>query len=326
MTDQIEKQIKDEAIAVLHKIITEVGETPEFKKLKIEVIQKTLAGWAGHSIFKKAVSNRMVRKLEHELLEAELAPKTDIREMELWENIGKLITLGSKFMAQKDRTNPHGVAEFLEMPLKKILMNTDFSDIFKMVKASEARELSTQKMIQDIMTQFSSKAEIFPAIKLKKADTNLKKKSLILQNMGNMPPEMFESTMTNLLNILIELTATVGENINTWSRLINRIHELQPEIGLSTVSPLFSVIDWDELQAAVQRLMPDISESVKPVVRTVMPELINRLCEFLRPAPGEDHDALAEALANLRYILSNNWKHHERRNTSDGNESDHSPD
>ena len=305
MTDQTdEKKIKDDGIAVLRKIMAEISETPEFKKIKSETIKKMLSDWSGPGVFKKMVSGRMIKKIEQELSTAKEPQKTDIREMALWKDIGKLITLGSRFITLKSRTNPQWTAELLETPLKHILMHADFDDILDMAAAGEAQSLSTQQMVQDVMAGFPSKMEKIPALKLKKAGTDLKKKTLSLQNMENMPPEMLEGGMANSIESLSYTTASLGAYFNAWVRVINKIHEVQPDIGSSTTSFLFSSIDRNELTAAVKWLLPDILESVQPFVRSAMPALINNLCELLEPVPGENHDELNEALANLKNILS----------------------
>jgi hypothetical protein len=305
MTDQTdEKQIKDDSTAVLQKILAEIGETPEFKTIKIETIQKLLSGWSGHSMFKKMVSGRMIKKIDRDLAAARASQKTNIHEMELWEDIGKLITLGSKYVVLKDGAKPAGTAEFLEEPLKQVLSHTDFNDILDMAAATQAQGLSTQNMIHDVMARFPSKMEKIPALKQIKTVTHLKKKTLSLQNIENMPAETFDGTMTNLSESIHETTETLGIYFNAWVRVINRVLYIRPELGSSALSFLLSSIDRDELKTAVNRLIPDITESLKPIARDVMPALINGLCELLKPGPAEDRDELDEALANLNNILS----------------------
>jgi len=416
-----EKQIKDEAAAVFRQIVSEVTETPEFKKAKNDAINKALASWAGQSIFKKMVSSRMSKKNAAESKDAEISPKT------------KMITLGARYMAEKDKTDPNRTANLLAKPIKDVLMNTDFGNIYEMVAVSEARVLATRQMMQDVLKEFPTKAGILPAMKLKKANTSLKKKNLSLSAMENMTPEMLLGSMLNLFNALIEakelgtfinnlselirkiytgsvilgeagkplieLTLTeklrdaltevdpvvfrkaivglfetaeaassaamtsfsenpeilgelvsaygaiknskirrknkkaalleelleeetgpeliekgladidtqeIGETLNIWLRVINSIHESQPDVALRPISSLFSILDWDELQTTAQWLVPDMVESIKPVAGSVMPSLINGLCELLTPSPGEDTGELDEALDNLRNILSNN--------------------
>ena len=433
IADPIEKQMKDEAVEVFRRIVSEVTETPEFKKVKNASINKALSSWAGENVFENMDGSRMSEKISQEFKDAESAPKTKIEDLELWGNIGKLITLGARYVAQKDKTDSDRIANLLAKPLKELLMNTDFGHIYEMVAASEDRIMATQRMIQDVMGQFPTKSGIFPAIKFKKANTSLKKRNLALKNMEKLPPEMLLSSMINLFNELIEpealgvlihqiselirkihagsvilgeagkpmiemsltnklrdalaqvdpvvfgkafvalmeevegvssaiMTATseepeiigkivtsygarknskirrirkkadileelvdegdgsrligqgladldtqeVGETVNAWLRIINSIHDSQPDVALTPVSSLFSVIDWDELQTAAQWLVPDLIESIKPLAGAVMPSLINGLCELLTPIPGDDSDQLDEALANLRSILSSN--------------------
>ena len=113
-------------------------------------------------------------------------------------------------------------------------------------------------------------------------------------------PELIEKGLADID------TQEIGETLNIWLRVINSIHESQPDVALRPISSLFSILDWDELQTTAQWLVPDMVESIKPVAGAVMPSLINGLCELLTPSPGEDTGELDEALDNLRNILSNN--------------------
>jgi len=272
----IENRFKDEAVAVFRQIMSEITQTPEFKKAKNDTVIKALSSWSGESMFKKMVSNRMHKKITEELKDAQYAPKTDINNVKVWENIGKLITLGSQYMAQKDKTDPNRVANMLEKPLTDLLRHTDFGIIYEMIAVSEARAIATQEKIQQVMGEFPTKSGILPAIKLKKTNTAIKKRNLSLKNMENMPPEMLLSSMLNLVKSLIE-AKELGTLINQVSELIRKCHTgnvILGEAGKSAIelTLLEKLADsWPEVDPVVfRKAVVGLLESYEAVSSAVM--------------------------------------------------------
>ena len=233
----IEKQLKDEAMAILRQIVSEISETKEFIKAKNTTIARGLALWGNHNKMKKMISKRMARKFNRESRNADVLPDTKIEELSLWANIGKLVTLGARYMAQMDKTNPNRLADIMEKPVKDILENTDFGNLYEMTAVSDTRIMATRQMLQDVVNEFPAKTGILPAMKLKKANTAIKKKNLSLAAMEDMPPEMLVGTMVNLVNALID-TKEVTTLLNHLSELIRKIHTgnvIQGEGGKSLI-------------------------------------------------------------------------------------------
>ncbi len=253
---KIENQIKDEALSVFRQIVSEIAQTPEFKKSKYDAARKALTSWSGQSTVKKLAVSKTVKKMDREIKCARYAPKTNLDDLKLWENIGKLITLGARYMTHKDKTDPGRVAGLLEKPVTQILKNTDFGNIFEMVAASGPRAVATQQMIQDILGQFPTKAGILPAIKLKKANTSLIKKNQALKGMEDLPPEMLVGSMVNLFNALID-AGELGLFVAQVSELIRKVHTGNVILG-EAGTPLIETALAEKLRSAAAKVNPVI--------------------------------------------------------------------
>jgi hypothetical protein len=256
IASKTENQLKDEAISLFRQIVSEITQTPEFKKSKYDALRKGLSSWAGQSMVKRMALGKTIKKFDREIKDTQYTPKTNLDDLKLWENLGRLITLGVRYMALKDQTDPGRIAKLLETPIAKILKNTDFGNIYEMVAASETRALATQHMIQDIFGQFPTKAGILPAIKLKKANTSLKKKNQALKGMEDMPPEMLVSSMISLFSLLIEADE-IGLLIQGLSELIRKIHTGSVILG-EAGTPLIEAALAEKLRAAATKVDPVI--------------------------------------------------------------------
>lgn len=431
MADPAGKRVKDEALDLLRQILSEVIRTPEFKRARDGLIQRALSYWTAENPLARPEEGRMTEGAGPEGEAGESATRTNLAELAVWGNLGRLLTLGARYLAEKDKTEPDRWARLLEKPLKDILMNTDFGYLYEMVSASEGRTLATQEMIQTVMSEFPTKSGILPALRFRKTNTAMKKRERALKSMENYTPEMLVSSMVNLFNELIEpealgalvqaaaewvrrihvgsailgeaetpmiegalrnklrdawahvdpilfgkalvalaeeaegissaiLTATadepellraivtsygarknpkirqtrkkaelleelvasgngsehieagladlntqeLGDTLNAWLRMINQMHDARPEAVLTPLASLASMIDWDELRTASEWIMPDMIESIRPIAGAVMPSLLHGLCDLVTPSAGEETEALDEALARLRSLLS----------------------
>ena len=90
---------------------------------------------------------------------------------------------------------------------------------------------------------------------------------------------------------------------NTMIRLTNRLWEQRPEVCIRLVGQVVSAIDHDELADATTHLFENARDELKPVARTVVPGLIQGICDALRPEDDEHEDEAAAAREALRSLL-----------------------
>ncbi|MFO7965461.1 MAG: hypothetical protein R6U50_16170 [Desulfobacterales bacterium] len=283
-----EQDLADEINAVLRKISTEIARTPEFNIVKYKALLTFLSGWTGHSMFKKMASGRLVKKLEHDMAEAESCDRTDIRQMAVWENIGLLITFVSRFLVHKGKANPRKTAEFAEEPVRKILSNLDASDLAG-VSATSVEHID--HLLTAVFSMLTENREMLSCGlagmgHLKNyAYRGRHRKSLVLEKyVGS------EDGAENAVEICGRLDmAEIGEHINSCVRIVNHLYAQDPDFAPSLMSSLFARIDIEALQKAVQRIVSDLAAAAQPVLIALLPEIINSLRPVLNRA-GEDRD------------------------------------
>jgi len=95
----------------------------------------------------------------------------------------------------------------------------------------------------------------------------------------------------------------LAETFNLFCALTNRIHALKPDIVSSMAAQFTNSIDAHEFQKTVKWLAGDIAKSFKPLVRAAWPQIMNAICDCLKPDNDEHQKDIEDALASLRKLL-----------------------
>ena len=99
-------------------------------------------------------------------------------------------------------------------------------------------------------------------------------------------------------------TYEIAELVNTACRVLNRIHDVKPDIVRTLVSGVADSIHHEDMRKTARWLIPDLVEATKPLAAAVMPALIQGLTEMLRPAGGFESAEHEEAIKNLKAALT----------------------
>jgi hypothetical protein len=251
----VKADIKKTAIEILGEMVSEVSATPELKKARNDIVNKTLTAWAGNSRFKNMLAGFVSRRItakDHPFA----LPPTRPEELKLWGNMGTLTLLGIRFMAAMDRENPQWMAQMMETPLKRTLANVDFGELYEMIDGSEDRVLAVQAMLQRVINEFPIKFGLAPAIKLRMVNMNLKKKNMTLASIEDMAPDMLARTFLSLIEKLIE-GREIGELADRIAGLVRKIHAggvMEGEAGKS----LLEIVLTQKLREILPEIKPEI--------------------------------------------------------------------
>ena len=222
-----DRQIKDETVLLFRAIFEELSKTPEFRKVRNSLITDTMALWAKDGFVKKKIAKFVNSSFEWDTKSANYEPETKVEDLEIWKNLGKLVTTYSKLLALRDIQEAQRTARKIEKPLKDFLENTDFGDIYEMTAGSQNRIAATHEAIHNVLGNYPSKVGILPAIKMLSINVGLKKKSLALAGAtGNMSPETLVSTITAMISKLI--------SADNAAELANQITLLLHKIGVGS--------------------------------------------------------------------------------------------
>ena len=93
-----------------------------------------------------------------------------------------------------------------------------------------------------------------------------------LEVYGNLPESRFAAAVADGLYEID--TQGISEIMNTSLRMINNVHEENPDVFRRLLSELFMNIDTDALKDSVQWITRDIMEGLRPIVSEVLPVLI----------------------------------------------------
>jgi hypothetical protein len=99
-------------------------------------------------------------------------------------------------------------------------------------------------------------------------------------------------------------TYEIAELVNTACRVLNRIHDVKPDIVRTLVSGVADSMNHEDMEKTARWLIPDLVEATKPLAAAVMPVLIQGLTEMLRPAGGFESAEHEEAIKNLKAALT----------------------
>jgi hypothetical protein len=95
----------------------------------------------------------------------------------------------------------------------------------------------------------------------------------------------------------------VAEVFNNMVRTANRLWEQKPETGAEIMSQFVNALDYDELEGAAKQLFGDMRQELRPVARTVVPGLVEWVCDVLQPEDDENEDDAARARDALRRLF-----------------------
>jgi hypothetical protein len=99
-------------------------------------------------------------------------------------------------------------------------------------------------------------------------------------------------------------TYEIAELINTFCRILNRIHAAKPGFLLSLAGGVVDSLDQEEIGEVAQWLVSDLAQALKPLAPTLMPVFIKALSELLSPQGGYESAEQAEAIQGLRATLA----------------------
>ncbi len=222
-TETVEKQFRDESVDLMREIFNEAVSTIEFKKARNAIVDDILSSWAEGSRIKKKIAQYIQTSLKWENNGSGYEGKTNIENLGVYRNLGKLVTAYSKVLSSRDSSDADRIAKKIEKPIKDFLDNTDFGYIYDMVENSENRTTATFEKIGEILADYPSKVGILPAIKIRQINTGLKKKSILLnKTSGSMSPENLVATITVMIEKLIS-GENLAEFINELTLLIHKM-------------------------------------------------------------------------------------------------------
>ena len=128
----------------------------------------------------------------------------------------------------------------------------------------------------------------------------LRVKTARLQTVESVEDERFGSVMTDVMKEFG--TYDAAELVNTMCRILNKLHDVRPDLVGSVLAGIADSISSEEIRKTASWLVPDVVSAFKPLVQEIKPDLIRGLAELLRNDgyPNEEHD---EAMQELRAAL-----------------------
>ncbi|HVN72906.1 MAG TPA: hypothetical protein VMU10_12890 [Desulfomonilia bacterium] len=94
-------------------------------------------------------------------------------------------------------------------------------------------------------------------------------------------------------------TYEIAEVINGFLRIINRIHEIKPEIFSNITHSIADSLDTQEVRSAAQWLIPEIADAVRPIVTAAAPQM-KGLFSILYPQEGLTDKDRQDAVFNVK--------------------------
>ncbi|MFH0998320.1 MAG: hypothetical protein V1844_22880 [Pseudomonadota bacterium] len=95
-----------------------------------------------------------------------------------------------------------------------------------------------------------------------------------------------------------------AEGFNTFLRLTNRLWEKKPGVCTEFVTQFVNAVDGDELAHAVRHLFGDMRKELRPAARSVVPGLVEWVCDVLQPEDDENEDDATRARKALRSLMT----------------------
>ena len=95
----------------------------------------------------------------------------------------------------------------------------------------------------------------------------------------------------------------VAELINNYLRLANRLYEIKPEICTEIVNKFVNAVDPFEIGEAIKLVFAEMRDELRPIARSVVPGVVEWVCDVLQPEEDEYEDNAARAREALRTLL-----------------------
>lgn len=91
--------------------------------------------------------------------------------------------------------------------------------------------------------------------------------------------------------------------INATCRVLNQLHDTQPELMASLMTSVVDSVSPDEVSRVSEWLVPEAVTALKPLASAIMPELLKGLTELIR-GDGYVDEKYSEAIREFRDALS----------------------
>jgi len=115
------------------------------------------------------------------------------------------------------------------------------------------------------------------------------------------PEELTHAVQEGLSGLDVQEAAEI---VNSFTRLVNTIHEQSPELSYNIFKSFSDAIDPEEIRITMDWMVPELLDALKPLAYAFMPQLINALCELMTPSEGDETPEHLEAMQRLKQILA----------------------
>ncbi len=115
------------------------------------------------------------------------------------------------------------------------------------------------------------------------------------------PKELADAMQEGLSGLDVQEAAEI---VNSVTRIANSIHEENPDLFYNLFKSFSDAIDPEELKFAMEWMVPELTESIRPLAYAFMPQLVNAFCELITPLEGDETPEHIEAMQRLRKILA----------------------
>jgi hypothetical protein len=112
--------------------------------------------------------------------------------------------------------------------------------------------------------------------------------------------ELSQSILQHLSGYDIQEAADM---LNNMLRIANRLYAHKPDACADFIRQFANAVDYDELAEMVRQVFSEMHAELRPVARTIVPGLVQWVCETLQPQDDEFEDDAALARDALRALL-----------------------
>jgi len=129
---------------------------------------------------------------------------------------------------------------------------------------------------------------------------DLKVKAARLSVFEAVDTEKFGDVMTDTMKEFDTFEA--AELVNSVCRILNKLQDIKPDLIGSVLTGIIDSISADEVKRTASWLIPEIVDSIKPLVQELKPELLRGLAELVRSNGYSNYDD-EEAMNELKAAL-----------------------
>ncbi len=129
----------------------------------------------------------------------------------------------------------------------------------------------------------------------------LRTRNRIVSRLGSLD----DTELSDLLSLSLSTldVQEVAELINNYLRLANRLYEVKPEICTEIVNQFVNAVDPFEIGEAIKLAFAEMRDELRPIARSVVPGVVEWVCDVLQPEEDEYEDNAARAREALRTLL-----------------------